>query len=142
ARVPSQAERERTLELLNAELSQRLSLQVSSSERVDVKAVVLLGFIVTATQLLLTRSDNWFWNYVALVPYAAAFVAGLAALRLRTFKTVPEPARVVEVYRAGVASSTPNLYEHMLAVLVGTRNDAFRDNWKVDRDKVRAWRVS
>jgi hypothetical protein len=138
---PSLAERERTLELLNAELSQRLAMHSSVSGGIDTKATFFIGFAALGLQLLLSQNRAPPWDDFAFAFFIFAIAAGVFCVSLREYKVVPEPMEMETFYNSHItgAGATPNLREQVLAKLTAIKRVAIEDNKKRDKSKVRWW---
>lgn len=135
------AERERTLELINTELEQRLQTQFMVGDRIDTKATLLVGFVATATTLVLTQPHDNTWLVIALVAYAVAFAAGIATIALRTYSAVPKAEWLRRSYDSLVRAREVNVRRELLGRLVALRVEAMTRNSTVDKRKARAWWV-
>jgi hypothetical protein len=142
--VPATAEeRERTLELVNDELQKRLEMQFSAADRVDTKATLLLGFVATAGQFVLTRAHRSGWAIaLALLGYGLAFAAGLSTVALRSYRAVPHPPWIISEYAAQLRAQTDGIRRTILGKLVAAREKAFEHNEKIDKWKAKAWWIS
>jgi len=124
-----------TLELINTELSSRLSRQDQSLSRIEAKAVVVLGFAATAAQFLATRDPfrtSWstLLGLVAFLAYTCAFAFGVWTLRVAKFSDleVKELRQIAEIGQADA-----------LRQLIWARMTMFDDNKKKADLKARAW---
>lgn len=129
------SEVERTLELLNDEVSDRLGRHRASTERIDTKALVVLGFTTTAAQFLASHSSVVWLTAPAYVIFAFAFFQGFRAYLPRDFYEVPEPPALVK-------SWSGRTRVEVLGALVGTKAHAFTENEKTAKLKVRYFRRS
>ena len=87
-----------TLNLANELLRERLEAQKSGIERIEAKALALLGFAALALQFLVTRVDGGGWMIAALIFYGFTLASGLAAIALYEHEYPPSPGRLVDAY--------------------------------------------
>jgi hypothetical protein len=135
-------EREHTLELINAEFNQRLTLHAAVASGIDTKATFVLGFAAIGLQLLLGTSRADPWDAFAFGFFGLSIVAGIACIAIREYKVVPEPAEMNLLYQRYLADGSPNLRELVLGQLVGTKEVAITKNKRRDKGKVRLWWVT
>lgn len=134
--MPSLDDQAETLDLINTELSGRLTRQAASGSQVDTKAALLAGVAATATQFLATRKDSDpLFAALAYISYAGAFLAAVAAYALARYKDVPDPRGLVRECAHRAKAET-------LANLVATRVKVYEANRKKHRRKVALWWVS
>ena len=125
-----------TLELINTEISGRLTRQTTAGNEVDTKAALLAGVPATATQFLATRKDPWLvFAVVAYSTYGLSFLTAVAAYALARYTDVPNPRALVEHC---VTESKAKTLAHLLA----TRVNAYEANMKKHRRKVIFWWIS
>jgi hypothetical protein len=136
---PQQAERERVLELINNEFNNRIQQQATAGAAIDTKTTLIVGFTVVATQILLTQNRAEPWSGLAFGFFGVAFIAGVLVVRLRKYKTVPNPSEIMDYFNANSANGPANLREHVLAKLVGTKVGAIAKNGNIDRRKAYGW---
>jgi hypothetical protein len=121
-----------TLELANELLRERLEAQKSGIERIEAKALALLGFAAVALQFMVTRVDGGTWMITSIVFYTLGFAAGLASIALYEHEYPPDPGRLVDAY-LDVSRG------HLLDVLVRERAFAYDANSGHARFKRRMW---
>lgn len=113
-----------------------LAIQRSGIERLETKAVVLLGLTVTASQLtLLARDMILGWRVAALVAFALAFVFCLVAVAPFTYTDLLSPDVLYNKYRERPVGEVQS-------VLAATRAIAYKKNLKIANKKSRAWKRS
>lgn len=120
------------MELANELLRERLEAQKSGIERIEAKALALLGFAAVALQFVVTRVDVGGWLVAAIACYALSFAAGLSSIALYEHEYPPDPGRLVNVYLEVSRG-------HLLDVLVRERAFAFDANSRHARFKRRSW---
>lgn len=132
--VPDE-DRVANLELINSEITGRLSRQIDSGSRLDTKAVVLAGFAATAAQFLAVRHPQPLLAGFAFAAYGAAFALAAATFALRTYGDVPEPRGLLDGYVARPKEKT-------LGALAARRVAIFEENAKKHERKAKLWRWS
>jgi hypothetical protein len=134
--MPSVEEQADTLDLINTELSGRLTRQAASGSQVDTKAALLAGVAAAATQFLATRKDpDLFFAVPAYMAYAGALLAAVAAYALARYEDVPDPRGLVRLCVDRTKVET-------LAHLVAARVEVYEANCKKHRRKVLLWWAS
>jgi hypothetical protein len=123
------------LELINAEITASLARQAASGDRIDSKAVFLVGYAGAASSFLATRHFQPVLAGFAFGSYAAAAFFGIWAYSVRLVSDVPEPRRLFSQYLARPRSQT-------LAALAATRVQAFEANTGSHSSKARRWWIS
>ncbi len=136
---PSQGERERTLELINEEFNRRIDQQTATGAAIDTKSTLVVGFVVVGVQVFLGQSRSQPWSTLAFVAFFAAFLAGVGAIALRKYDTVPNPPVVMAYLNANLTNGPTNLREHVLALLAGTKVTAVQRNTAKDTRKSQFW---
>jgi hypothetical protein len=124
------AANEATLSLINAEISGRLDRQSDSIGKIENKAGLLLGYTIAASSFLSTRSFQPVAAGFAYALFAVAAIAGVYALAVRTYKDI-EPDGVIAYSNQSVGLT--------LAMLIGTRGEAYDVNKGRQRWKAWAW---
>jgi drug/metabolite transporter (DMT)-like permease len=124
-----------TLQLLNAELAARRHIQRSGSERVEVKALLLVGFALTLAQITASHRSESNYLPVALVLLFLAALAGLAVAIARPHAEVPHPRRLVD--GLGLAELDTALTE-----LISNRVRALEQQARRDLRMVCIWYVA
>lgn len=141
--MPSDEEREAALDLLNDQLERRIQTQFTVADRIDTKAAIVLGFTATAAQFVVTHPHRTGWTTkAAVVGYGVAFIAGLVALGLRKYATVPKPDWLVGQYESLLQSGGDSIRRPILGKLVALRRQAAEHNSRVDSKKTKAWWIS
>jgi len=127
---------EATLELINAEITASLARQLSSSQRLDNKAILLTGYSGAAASFLATQHPRGaVLSALAWTAYAAAAATGVMAYAVRLYRDVPEPRQLFSEYLHRTRAQT-------LAALAATRVGAFERNVSTHARKVRLWQAS
>ena len=122
-----------TLRILADVIRDRLVVQRDAIERMETKAVFLLGVAVTAAQFVITADGlNPWWQGFALAAYGLSFIYGLVVVAPYRHNYPPEPKVLFEEYH----DSSPRA---VLNVLAATRAVAFEINVKAARRKTKAW---
>lgn len=124
-----------TLELINSEITASLARQAGASQRLDTKAVLIVGYAGFAASFMATQHPRLVLAAVAYGAYAAAAGLGIWAYAVRIYQDVPEPRRLLTGYL-----SKPRA--QVLAVLAATRVTAFEANARKHTRKVRLWWIS
>ena len=125
-----------SLELINAELDNRRSVQRDADSRVDTKATLFAGFAVTAAQVLATQHRTGAWLTFAYVSFGVAFALAIVTLFPRKQWEVPSPMSLA-------SKETANQHKGLiLAELVGTKAEAIRRNSRRHRLKTYAFRAA
>ncbi len=127
----SQAE---TLALINTEVTARLERQSSSLDKIDTKAVLLVGYALAAISFLATRSAEIVLAILAYCAFAAAIGFGVAAMSVRAYEDV-EPRPLFTKYARLSLPAT-------LAALGATKVKHFEFNNGQLRRKARRWWAS
>lgn len=124
-----------SLELINKELTDRLTRQDQSHSRVETKLTLVIGFAATAAQFLATRHPfrtpwSTLFGLCAFGAYIGAFTVGLWGLRLSKYRELDaaELRQLAEVSQVEV-----------LMQLIGTRRAAVQANKSRGISKVRSW---
>ncbi|MFI8238539.1 hypothetical protein ACIF83_14925 [Streptomyces sp. NPDC085866] len=118
------------MSLINDELKGRIASEVAAVTRLETKLTLLVGFVVTAIPLLLSRKLELITGLAALAALVFALCISLDGLRPRRWAVVPEPQPFVE--ELGGSSRI-----EILGVLIGTRVDAFEGNKRIGEIKGR-----
>lgn len=129
------ASRADVLELINAEVSASLARQSASGDRVDTKAVFLVGYAGAASSFLATRHFQPVLGGLAFGTFAVAAALAILAYSVRLHRDVPAPATLFNNY---LVKSRPQV----LVALAATRVHAFRANEKGHAAKARYWWLS
>lgn len=124
-----------TLELLLGQVVTRQEHVRSATERVETKSVVLLGFAVTAAQLVLDRDVESGYLRWALGAFGVAVVAALYSVALRAFFDSPRP-------RAMADHLWQFSKEAALIELLGNAVVAFERNRDSHKKRVIGWWVA
>jgi hypothetical protein len=131
--IPSVEDQTETLDLINTELSGRITRQATAGSQVDTKAALLAGVAAAATQFLATRKDAAsLYATLAYISYATAFLAAVAAYALARYQDVPEPRDFVRKCAHRTKAET-------LSNLVATRVKVYEANRSKHRHKVVLW---
>lgn len=134
--TPKQLEnRTANLELINAEITASLARQAGVGQRLDTKAVLLVGYAGAASAFLATRPAQHVLAVLAYVAYGACAISGILAYAVRFYRDVPEPRRLFTGYMSSSRA-------HTLAALASTRVEAFEQNVPKHRQKARLWWIS
>jgi multidrug transporter EmrE-like cation transporter len=123
------------LELLNSEITASLARQAGSGQRLDTKAVLLVGYAGAAASFLATRHAQPILAGLAYAAFAACAATGIWAYAVRTYQDVPQPRRLFTDY-------LPKTKAETLAALAATRVRAFEDNAPKHASKARRWWIS
>jgi hypothetical protein len=123
------------LELINEEVSASLARQSAAGDRIDSKAVFLVGYAGAASSFLATRPYQPVFAGAAFGAFAAAAAAGILAYAIRLQRDVPEPRRLLNHYLPMPRTQT-------LAALASSRVAAFEINVGKQRTKGRLWWAS
>lgn len=123
------------LELLNSEITASLSRQAGSGQRLDAKAVLLVGYAGAAASFLATRHAQPVLAAFAYAAYGACVAAGIWTYAVRLYQDVPEPRRLFTDY-------LPKSRAQILVALAATRVTAFEDNVPKQARKVQRWWIS
>jgi hypothetical protein len=86
-----------TLAFLNTELAGRLERQSDSLDKLDTKAVLVVGYALAAVAFLATRSAELILAILTYIAYAAAAGFGLAAVAVRKYHDI-EPRVLFSQY--------------------------------------------
>jgi len=125
-----------TLELMNNEISGRLSRQSAALSQIDTKAAILGGLAVAGTQFLASKTpDSTALQVWAFVLFGIAFVTAVLTYSLARFIDVPYPDKLIDDYVFKTKTE-------ILSALITTRADAFEKNAGTGRRKVTFWWVS
>jgi hypothetical protein len=124
-----------TLELINAEVTARLTRQSIGDAQMDTKAIVLVGYAGAASAFLATRPFQPLLAGLAFGAYAVAAALGLWAYAVGTYQDVPDPRAIFNGYATSPRSEA-------LASLAATRVLAFERNARQQQAKIRRWWVS
>jgi heme/copper-type cytochrome/quinol oxidase subunit 3 len=134
--TPMQLEsRVATLELINSEITAGLARQADASQRLDTKAVLLVGYAGAISAFLATRHAQPVLAALAYAAYGACAATGIWAYAVRLYQNVPEPRRLFNEYLSRSRAQT-------LAALASTRAEAFALNAAKQRQKARRWWIS
>jgi hypothetical protein len=121
-----------TLELINSELTARLARQAGSSDKIDTKAVVLVGYVIAAVSFLATQHPEPILAGLAYAAYAVAAALGVSAYAVRSYGDVPDPRGLFNGYVVLPRSRA-------LAALAAVRVKAFEGNASTLRRKAGLW---
>jgi hypothetical protein len=110
-----------TVELINAELSDRLVRQSASGVQIDTKTVVLVGYVAAASSFLASRPSQPVLTCLALAAYAVAAAFGIGAYAVGTYQDVPEPRHLLNEYATWSKTAA-------LAALAATRVEVSEGN--------------
>jgi hypothetical protein len=124
-----------TLELINTELTARLTRQTDVGKGIDTKAAALAGFAAVGSQFLATRSVEPVLATFAYAAYALAFGAAVGGFAVATYKDVPKPRRLADKYGREPKAE-------VLRRLVAVRVVAIEENADKYDTKARRWRVA
>lgn len=124
-----------TLELINTEVTARLTRLTEAGKGIDTKAGVLAGFAATAAQFLAGRDAQPLLQGLGLGAYALAFLFAVWALAVATYLDVPDPRELVNTY-----ARRPKAIA--LADLVVERVNAIESNAKKHEAKARRWWIA
>jgi hypothetical protein len=124
-----------TLELINSELTGRLTRQAEAGTQIDTKAGLLVGYVAAASAFLATRPSQPVLTWLALGAFAFAAGFGIGAYAVGTYQDVPDPRHLFNEY---ARKSKPAA----LAALAARRVRAFESNAPKHRRKARLWRWS
>ncbi|MGA4867150.1 hypothetical protein ACPB9J_31410 [Streptomyces lavendulocolor] len=127
-------ERESNLELINSEIASRMARQSEAGNKVDTKAVFVVGFAATATQFLAARPFEPYTGTAAFVAYGVAIVVGISIFSLAKYEDI-DPRGVLDGHGREEKSAT-------LMALAATRVTMFEKNSKVHRRKTKRWTIS
>jgi hypothetical protein len=123
------------LELLNSEITASLARQAGSGQRLDTKAVLLVGYAGAAASFLATRHAQPILAAFAYGAFAACAAAGIWGYAVRVYQDVPHPHRLFTDY-------LPRTKAQTLAALAATRVQAFENNAPKQRQKALRWWIS
>lgn len=123
------------LELLNTEITASLARQAGSGQRLDTKAVLLVGYAGAAASFLATRHAQPVLAGLAYAAFAVCAATGIWAYAVRIYQDVPQPRRLFTDYLLRTKVQT-------LAALAATRVQAFENNAPKQRQKARRWWIS
>jgi hypothetical protein len=121
-----------TLKLILDELTARVTRQIDASKGIDTKAGIVAGFAVTAATFLAGRHVQPVLAGIAYFGFAVAFVFGVAALAVTTYKDVPEARVLVNEY-----ARAPKI--KALSDLVVERTKVLEFNAKKQTTKAHRW---
>jgi hypothetical protein len=121
-----------TLKLILDELTARVTRQVDASKGIDTKAGIVAGFAVTAATFLAARHVHPVLASIAYAGFAVAFVFGVAALAVTTYKDVPDARVLVNEY-----AREPRI--KALSDLVVERTKALEHNGEKQKAKAHRW---
>jgi hypothetical protein len=124
-----------TLELINSELTGRLTRQAEAGTQIDTKAALLVGYVAAASAFLATRPSQPVLTWLALGAFAVAAGFGIGAYAIGTYEDVPNPRRLFNEY---ARKPKPDA----LAALAARRVGAFESNAPKHRRKATLWRGS
>lgn len=124
-----------TLKLILDELTARFTRQIDASKGIDTKAGVVAGFAVTAATFLAGRPVQPVLAGAAYAGFVVAFVFAVAALRVTTYKDVPDAAALVNEY-----ARQPKL--NALRDLVVERAKAIKYNGDKQEKKATQWWIA
>jgi hypothetical protein len=123
------------LELINSEITASLARQAGSGQRLDAKAVLLVGYAGAAASFLATRHAQPVLAAFAYAAFGACVAAGIWTYAVRLYQDVPEPRRLFTDY-------LPKSRAQILAALAATRVSAFENNVPKHARKARRWWIS
>ncbi|MFE1909531.1 hypothetical protein ACFW96_38615 [Streptomyces gardneri] len=133
--TPAELEEQKdTLELLNNEVTSRLTRQSESLAKIDAKALFLIGFAATAAQFLATRQRHDVLAYCAFAAYAVTLLTGVLAMRVAKHQDL-EP-------RPMLAAHVRSAKGQVLAELAATRASIFEKNKEIHDRKAWLWTAS
>ena len=124
-----------TLELINAELTGRLSQQAEDGRQIDTKAALLVGYVAVASSFLATRHSQPLLTWLTFAAYAVAAGFGVGAYAVGAYQEVPDPRPFFNRYADGPKAAA-------LAALAASRVLAFEINAPKQQSKVVRWRWS
>ena len=134
--TPEQLENQAAvLELINSEITASLARQAGSGQRLDTKAVLLVGYAGAASSFLATRHAQPVLAGLAYASFGACAATGIWSYAVRLYQDVPEPRRLFNDYLQKSKAQT-------LAALAATRVQAFDDNVPKHARKARRWWIS
>lgn len=124
------------LDLINQEVTASLARQAESGDRVDSKAVLVVGYAGAASAFLATQHDlQPVLAALAFAAFGASVIAGVLAYAVQLRHDVPEPRRLLNYYLPMPRTQT-------LAALAATRVTAFEGNARKNASKGRRWWIS
>jgi len=133
---PPPAAAEDNLELINTEIASSLARQAGSSQRLDTKAVLLVGYAGAAASFLATQQHRQpVLAALAWASYGLSAGSGIWAYAVRLYQDVPEPRHLFNTYLGKTRAGT-------LTALAATRVSAFESNADKHSRKVRLWWIS
>lgn len=124
-----------TLELINAELTDRMKRQAESGGRVDTKATFLVGIVTLAVPFVSGRPTASAFAIAAYCAYAVAFGMAVAAAAPVRFLDTPGPRTLLN-------QSANTSRSKALALLIAARIKAIEFNTNKHRRKVSFWWIS
>jgi hypothetical protein len=124
-----------TLELINAELTDRLARQTQADAQIDTKAALLVGYVAAASSFLATRHSQPVLTWLALAAFAAAAGFGIAALAVSARHDAPAPRPFYNEY-----AQRPKAVA--LAALAARRVNVFESNLPRHKRKAKRWWIS
>lgn len=123
------------LQLINSEITASLARQAGSGQRLDTKAVLLVGYAGAAASFLATRHAQPILAGLAYAAYAACVATGIWAYAVRVYQDVPEPRQLFTAYLHKSKAQT-------LAALAATKVGAFEKNSPKHARKALRWWIS
>jgi len=122
-----------TLTMINNEIADRISRQSDSLDKIDNKAVLVVGYVLAVVSFLATRQVQPILATFAYSAYAVAAIAGLASLAIRPYLDT-NPIQLIGYARRSPADTLPTIIASQAKVL--------RFNSRKQRTKVRNWWIS
>jgi hypothetical protein len=133
--TPEELERQtETLALINSEIVGRLDRQTDCLNRIDTKAVLVVGYAIAAVSFLATRHAQPLLAGLAYAAFAVAAGCGIATLALRNYPDIG-CRRLVTGYAGGSRAV-------ILAALVANRVEDFEYKKSRLKAKARGWWIS
>jgi hypothetical protein len=132
--TPAELDRQAdTLALINDDIAGRLDRQAASLDKIDNKAVVVVGYALAAASFLATRNSQPVLAGLAFGAFAVAAVFGVLALAVWNYQDT-EPVALVQYVSVNRGQA--------LAAMIANRTQIFAANSRRQRVKARQWWIS
>jgi hypothetical protein len=124
-----------TLEMVNAELTERHTRQAASNASLETRSLLLAGFAAVAGPVLAARNAQPGLQWTALGGYAVSLAAGVATLAVGSLRDAPPARTLVEDYGRQPKAQA-------LARLAAARVAVLQENSARQRRKAQCWWVA
>jgi hypothetical protein len=122
-----------TLAMINTEIADRISRQSDALDKIDNKAVLVVGYVLAVVSFLATRPVQPILAAFAYSAFAVAAIAGLVSLAIRPYLDT-NPIQLISYAKRSPAEILPTGIASQAKVL--------RFNSGRQRTKVRSWWIS